>query len=119
MALPMRRHLPLVLLLIMARSSILPASDKATREGKDLVEQAEIRANIFELPSFQMKASVRVENKGKPVDGSYILSGMSPTNGGRRSFCPGTAKLRSVARASSPSRGARTSSPCRSTSYTE
>src|SRR6202162_1818009 len=69
----MKRYLPLVLLLLMARSSILTASDKATREGQDLVEQAELNTNIFELPSFQMKASVRVENKGKPVDGSYIL----------------------------------------------
>jgi hypothetical protein len=49
------------------------ASDKASQEAKQLLEQAELRANILELPSFEMKASVRIDNQGKPLDGSYTL----------------------------------------------
>ncbi len=62
----MKRYLPLVLLLLTHSSTL------AAREGKDLMEQAEIR-NIFGLPSFEMKASVRIDNKGQPLDGSYVL----------------------------------------------
>jgi TonB family protein len=67
----MKRYLPLIFLLF--AHSILAASDKANREGADLVEQAEAKANIFELPSFEMKATVRIDNKGNPVEGSYML----------------------------------------------
>src|ERR1700693_3633531 len=90
----MKRYLPLVLLLLMARSSILTASDKATREGQDLVEQAELNTNIFELPSFQMKASVRVENKGKPVDGSYILLWNGPDQWRGEIILPGYSEVK-------------------------
>jgi TonB family protein len=68
----MKSYVPLVLL-ILAHSSALAASDKAKQEGKDLVEQAEIKANIFELPSFELKAGVRIEDKGQLLDGSYML----------------------------------------------
>jgi TonB family protein len=37
------------------------------------VEEAVTRTNIFDLPSFQMRASVQVDNQGKPLDGSYQL----------------------------------------------
>src|ERR1039457_1044385 len=67
----MKRYLPLVFLLL-THSSTLAASNKARREGKDLVEQAEIR-NIFGLATLEMKASVRIDNKGQPLDGSYML----------------------------------------------
>jgi TonB family protein len=68
----MKRYLPLVFLLMMHPSTLL-ASEKAKEEGKDLVEQAEAKTNIFALPSFQMKASVRIDNKGEPLNGSYLL----------------------------------------------
>jgi hypothetical protein len=68
----MKRYLPLVFLLVIHPSALV-ASDKAQQEGKMLVEQAEARTNIFALPSFEMKASVRIDNKGKPLDGSYML----------------------------------------------
>jgi hypothetical protein len=68
----MKGWLPLIFLLLI-HSITLSASDKAKRDGKDLVEHAETKTNIFELPSFEMKASVRVDDKGKPLDGSYLL----------------------------------------------
>ena len=57
----------------MMHPSTLLASEKVKDEGKELVEQAEAKTNIFALPSFQMKASVRIDNKGIPLDGSYML----------------------------------------------
>jgi len=90
----MKRFLPLVLLLVMASLSTFAASDRATREGKGLVEQAEIKTNIFELPSFQMKASVRVENKGKPVDGSYILLWNGPDRWREEIILPGYSEVK-------------------------
>jgi hypothetical protein len=65
-------YVPLVLLTL-THSSILAASDKAKQDGKDLVEKAEAKANIFELPSFKMKANVRLVNKGHSLDGPYVL----------------------------------------------
>ncbi len=67
----MTRCLPL-LLLVFIPPVFLMASDGA-RDGKSLIEGAEARANIFGLPSFQMAASVRIDNKGSALEGSYLL----------------------------------------------
>jgi len=66
------------LLLVAVVSLWLPylaASDDTAKqqEAVNKIEQAAARANIFELPSFQMKANVQIENQGKFVDGSYQL----------------------------------------------
>lgn len=90
----MKRYLPLVLLLL-THSNTLEASDKARREGKDLVEQAEIR-NIFELPSFEMKASVRIDNKGQPLDGSYMLLWNGPEQWREEISLPGYSEVQVV-----------------------
>jgi TonB family protein len=62
-----------VVLLLVVHPITLLASDKAKQEGKELVDQAEAKANIFALPSFEIKATVRIDNKDKPLDGSYLL----------------------------------------------
>jgi TonB family protein len=48
------------------------ASDK-TGQGAQLIEQAKAKNDIHALPSFQIKASVRLENYGHPIDGTYAL----------------------------------------------
>jgi TonB family protein len=68
----MKRYL-LMLFWLVIQASLLTASDKAKQEGKALIEQAEAKTNIFALTSFEMKAKVRIENKGKTLDGSYLL----------------------------------------------
>jgi TonB family protein len=68
----MRPCLRLVLLLMIAARS-MPASNDTKEQTKDLVEHAEEKSNILALPFFEMKASVRIDNHGKPLDGSYIL----------------------------------------------
>jgi len=87
----MKRYLPLVFLLL--TNSAVAASGKANREGKDLVEQAETKANIFELPSFEMKASVRLDNKGNPIDGSYMLLWNGPEQWREEISLPGYSEV--------------------------
>jgi TonB family protein len=53
---------------------LLAFSDAAKeQEALKKIEQAVAKTNIFELPSFQMKASVQIESQGKLVDGTYQL----------------------------------------------
>jgi len=42
------------------------------------LEQAASRANLFELPSFEMKAALQVENVGKKLNGTYHLRWNGP-----------------------------------------
>ena len=84
---PMKRYLPLVLLLLTHSSTL------AAQEGKDLMEQAEIR-NIYGLPSFEMKASVRIDNKGQPLDGSYMLLWNGPEQWREEISFPGYSEVR-------------------------
>jgi TonB family protein len=37
------------------------------------LEQADAKSNLRKLPSFQMKASVKIENKGQQMEGTYTL----------------------------------------------
>ncbi len=57
------------------------ASDDAVRKQEVVkkIEQAVAKTNIFELPSFQMKANVQIESQGKPLDGSYELLWSGPS----------------------------------------
>jgi hypothetical protein len=68
----MKHYLPLVFLLAVCPNIVL-ASDKAVHEGKQLVEQAEAKANIFALPSFAISADIRISDGDKDLDGSYRL----------------------------------------------
>jgi len=45
-----------------------------TSEQRDAIktlEEAVSKTNIFELPSFQMKATLEIDNAGKPLEGTY------------------------------------------------
>lgn len=55
-------------------SQLLLASDTPNQqEVIGRLQRASAKTNIFELPSFAMKASVQVENRGQPVSGTYQL----------------------------------------------
>jgi hypothetical protein len=71
----------------------LVALDKA-KEGKDLLAEADSKANIFELPPFEMKASVRIDNQGKPLDGSYVLLWNSPEQWREEISFPGYSQVK-------------------------
>jgi TonB family protein len=68
----MKPCIRLVLLLVIAASS-MTASNDTKQQSKDLVEHAEEKSNILVLPSFEMKASLRIDSRGKPLDGAYTL----------------------------------------------
>src|SRR5580765_1974706 len=64
----------LVLVLGSLCSPLLLASDKPDQqEAINRMQQAVTKTNIFELPSFSMKAATQVEIQGKPVEGTYQL----------------------------------------------
>lgn len=56
------------------------------------MEQAEVR-NIFGLASFEMKASVRIDNEGQPLDGSYMLLWNGPEQWREEISLPGYSEV--------------------------
>jgi TonB family protein len=68
----MRFKVGLLLCTLLSVTTAVASSDAAER-GKQLIQQAVDKTNIFELPSFRMNANVRIDNMGKPLDGTYSL----------------------------------------------
>jgi TonB family protein len=64
--------LSLAYLVLLVAMPAIASSDDVSR-GKALIERAQEKTNIFALPSFRMKANVRIDNFGKPLDGTYSL----------------------------------------------
>jgi TonB family protein len=64
--------LHLFLIALMASASALAASDK-TVEAEQTLQDAITKNDIRELPSFEMKASLKLDSHGHPVEGSYLL----------------------------------------------
>jgi TonB family protein len=90
------KHYLLLIFLLVIHPGPLNASDRAEQEGRDLIEQAESKTNIFALPSFEMKASVRVDNvdnKGKSLDGSYLLLWDGPERWREEISLPGYSEI--------------------------
>ena len=86
----MKRCLPL-LLLLMAHAIPLSASGKA--KGQDLLNQASAKSNLRELPSFEMKATVKIENKGQQLQGTYTLLWNGPDQWREEIAVPGYAEV--------------------------
>ncbi|HXM11918.1 MAG TPA: energy transducer TonB [Terriglobales bacterium] len=85
----MRRTLLATLLL----TSLLSASDK-THEGQEILEQARSRSDIRELPSFTMRATVKIENKDKLLEGEYALLWNGPDQWREEISFPGFDQIR-------------------------
>jgi len=69
------------------------ASDHLDQEGKALVEQAERRTDIFELPSFEMRASIRMDNSGSPIEGTFLLLWNGPDQWREEISLPGYSEV--------------------------
>jgi TonB family protein len=70
----MKNRLLLVAVVLLWLPYLAASDDTAKQqEAVNKIEQAAARANIFELPSFRMKANVQIESQGKLLDGSYQL----------------------------------------------
>jgi len=69
----------LLLLVGALAPNLLSASEKSDQQQAiHRVEQAVTKTNLFELPSFEMKAVLQVEHNGKFVEGSYELMWNGP-----------------------------------------
>lgn len=88
--------IPIVSLMLcfLIGSVVLMASDKPKLEGKELIDSAAERTNIFDLPSFEMRASVKIDNYGKPLDGSYLLLWNGPERWREEISLPGYSEVR-------------------------
>jgi len=85
------RTLWFILSLVM--SSRIGATDKPKRDGKALIEEAEDRANIFALPSFEIQARVRIENQGMMLEGSYEFLWNGAEQWREELFIPGYSEI--------------------------
>ena len=59
-----------------------------------MLEQAVSKTNIFDLPSFQMTATVQIDNHGKPLDGTYRMLWNGPEHWSEEINFPGYTELR-------------------------
>ena len=86
---PMKRCICLIVLNLVF-GQFLCASDTAKQhEAITRLEQAVSKTNIFELPSFVMKADVQIEDHGKLVNGTYELLWNGPDQWRERIEVPG------------------------------
>ena len=67
-------------------------SDVAAK-GEALIQQAQEKTNIFALPSFRMDANVRIDNFGKPLDGTYSLLWDGPDHWRQEITFPGFSEV--------------------------
>src|SRR5215469_12629809 len=75
-------------------SALSQASDATEqRDARTKLEQAVSRTNIFELPSFQMKAALQIDNAGKPLNGTYRLLWNGPKQWREEITFPGYSEL--------------------------
>jgi TonB family protein len=75
-------------------STLGGASDSSEqRDARKKLEQAISKTNIFDLPSFQMKAAVQIDNGGKLLDGSYRLLWNGPEQWREEIAFPGYTEL--------------------------
>jgi protein TonB len=81
-------------LLILAVSALAPtllrSADTPNRQDViNQLQQAVAKTNIFQLPSFAMKGTVQIENRGKPVEGTYQLLWNGPDQWKEELILPG------------------------------
>lgn len=72
---------------------LVSATDKA-REGQEILEQARSKSDIRELPHFTMKAIVKIEDRGKLVEGRYTLLWNGPDQWREETSFPGFDEIR-------------------------
>ena len=82
----MKKWVLLTAMVVFCFQHLSATEDSAKQqEAIQKVDQAAAKTNIFELPSFQMKANVQIESQGKLVDGRVyrLCREMVPISGGK------------------------------------
>jgi TonB family protein len=90
----MNKYVILAALLVFGLNPLFASNDSdRQQEIFTKIEQAVAKTNIFELPSFQMKANVQIESQGKLIDGSYQLLWNGPEQWREEIHLPGYAEI--------------------------
>ena len=89
---PMRSKAVVVLIGAICTAYAFAASDVDSR-GRALIQQAQEKTDIFALPSFRMDAIVRIDNDGKPLDGTYSLVWNGPAQWREEITFPGYTEI--------------------------
>jgi len=82
-----------LLLLHLALSIIVNASDRGDAEGAKLLQQAQQKSDLRELPTFRMKANLKIQVKGKSLDGSYTSLWNGPAQWREEISFPGYSEI--------------------------
>lgn len=69
------------------------ASDERVTNAQNLLTAAIEKTNIFALPSFVIKANLRLDNEGKPLDGSYLFLWNGPDQWREEIIVPGYSEI--------------------------
>ena len=85
----MNRYLTLLALVASTALSLTASDSPNQQETVARLQQAIAKTNIFELPSFVIKANVQIEKKGKSVDGTYQLMWNGPDQWREEIIFPG------------------------------
>jgi len=88
----LRPPLLVFLIALIASASAFAASEKSIK-GEQMLQEAILKNDIRDLPSFEMKASVRLDNHGHPVDGSYWLLWNGPDQWREEITFPGYSEI--------------------------
>src|ERR1700722_8019766 len=84
----------LVFMLTTLTASLTASGVPDRQETINRLQQAVSKANIFELPSFVMKATVHIENQGKSIDGIYQFLWNGPEQWREEIFVPGYQEIK-------------------------
>ena len=83
----------LLAVLLLTVTSLLSVSDK-TQEGQELLDQARLKSDLHALPSFTMKAAVKIDNQGESLAGKYLLLWNGPDQWREEIAFPGFHEVR-------------------------
>src|SRR5580704_3068604 len=86
---PMKRCMYLVMLVAVCRTPLKCSDADKQKAIISRLEQAVAKTNIFDLPSFAMKANAQIEEHGKLVDGTYQLLWNGPDEWKQEVIFPG------------------------------
>lgn len=88
-----RSGLSFLLIAFIALGSTAVASEKAA-QAEQVLQEAIAKNDIRGLPSFEMKASVKLDNYGHPIEGSYSLLWNGPDQWREEISVPGYSEIK-------------------------
>src|SRR5205807_1196078 len=88
-----RRPILLVFLIALVASASAFAGSEKTIKAEQMLQEAIAKNDIHELASFEMKASLKLDNHGRPVEGTYSLLWNGPDQWREEINLPGYSEI--------------------------